>query len=481
MDDPTSTKSPSPVQGIKRAQTVDETSRLHRRTSRNSFSNQSPHGSPELRQRRSSTLSDFSINGARRSLQSSTDEILLPTPHNTQLRTKHESHWDSAPLAFALFPAIGGIMFKNGSSVVTDITLLALAAIFLNWSVRIPWTWYHSAQEIRLREEQNNESIAAEDSFEDSGLEPLHEESSAVLEEQPEDVPTANQVPHGVRQLPVHQAAIKELYLHEVFALLSCFLFPVLGAYLLHTIRSQLSRPSEGLVSNYNLTIFLLASELRPMGHLVKLIQSRTLHLQRIVNVNPYASSNSRMIVTAATHEEIVRRLDALEARAFASVEGGIENTGPESSSTGKQSNSIATEVRRSLQPDLDALNRAVRRYEKRAMLQTYQTESKLSELESKINDAISLAAAAATSRHTPHGMLAVLFDWAVATVVLPLQMFATLASLPFRAAVSLIGFGSKERRGPSNQDRSRKAANGKYPANSRPGGDRHQSRILKR
>lgn len=54
--------------------------------------------------------------------------------------SKHESsHWDSAPLAFALLPAVGGMLFTNGSSVVTDIILLGLAAIFLNWSVRLPW------------------------------------------------------------------------------------------------------------------------------------------------------------------------------------------------------------------------------------------------------------------------------------------------------------------------------------------------------
>jgi hypothetical protein len=42
-------------------------------------------------------------------------------------------------LAFALLPALGGMFFKNGSSVITDIMLLGLAAIFLNWSVRLPW------------------------------------------------------------------------------------------------------------------------------------------------------------------------------------------------------------------------------------------------------------------------------------------------------------------------------------------------------
>lgn len=89
--------------------------------------------------RRSSTFSD-SIDGARQSILSSTDDLLLPKVKNLGLGTNHEpSHWHSIPLALALLPALGGLLFHNGSAVVTDITLLGLAAVFLNWSVRLPW------------------------------------------------------------------------------------------------------------------------------------------------------------------------------------------------------------------------------------------------------------------------------------------------------------------------------------------------------
>lgn len=139
-EDPTSAKNATPVPGIKRAQTVDESMRLRRRLSRNAPSDPAMEGVPEIRRRRSSNFSDFSLNEARKNFRNSTDDLLLPTPTHPQLQVKHESsHWDSAPLAFALLPAIGGMLFKNGSSVITDITLLGLAAIFLNWSVRIPW------------------------------------------------------------------------------------------------------------------------------------------------------------------------------------------------------------------------------------------------------------------------------------------------------------------------------------------------------
>ena len=84
------------------------------------------------RHRRSSNLSD--------SIKSSTDNFLLPRATSADLETNHEpSHWHSAPLALALLPAVGGLFFENGGAVVTDLTLLGLAAVFLNWSVRLPW------------------------------------------------------------------------------------------------------------------------------------------------------------------------------------------------------------------------------------------------------------------------------------------------------------------------------------------------------
>ena len=98
-------------------------------------------GTNNLRnQRRNSTLSD-SVSEARNSIRSSTDDILFPraAKRSDVNLTNEESHWHSAPLGLALLPAIAGIFFQNESAVVTDVTLLILAAIFLNWSVRLPW------------------------------------------------------------------------------------------------------------------------------------------------------------------------------------------------------------------------------------------------------------------------------------------------------------------------------------------------------
>jgi len=298
--------------------------------------------------------------------------------------------------------------------------------------------------------------------------------SQAILEEVPEEDEATEPTPKPIRRLPAHEAATNELYTHEILALLSCFLFPLLGAYLLHTIRSQLTRPSEGLVSNYNLTIFLLASELRPMAHLVKLIQSRTLHLQRVVNSNPYDTVNGKAVGDV---KDLMRRLEDLEARnSIAETSQGSEPT-----LTGKQSAVLTTEVRRTLQPDLDALNRAVRRYEKRATLQAFQTESRLHELEARLSDAISLAAAAAKNGQGQRGFTGIILEWIATAIVLPLQAFAVLVNLPFKTFMAIFNFGKKKVRGQQPpSERGRKATNGKYPSQARVG-EKMQGRATKR
>jgi len=102
------------------------------------------HPTPTLPQRRSSVFSEYSIDEARHSIRSSTDNLLRPGGNDMEklLSSEAPSHWHSAPLVFAILPAIGGLLFQNGSAVVTDILLLGLGSMFLNWCVRSPWYDY---------------------------------------------------------------------------------------------------------------------------------------------------------------------------------------------------------------------------------------------------------------------------------------------------------------------------------------------------
>lgn len=223
-------------------------------------------------------------------------------------------------------------------------------------------------------------------------------------------------------------AAQKELQMHEILALLACFLFPVVGAWLLHAIRAQLSRPSEGLVSNYNLTIFLLASEIRPLSHLVKLIQARTLHLQRVV-ASGILDDNE---IDTSKVLDIAKRLEELEAHVVDTAEDAQKKTDGSSERTLVQATS---DMRKTIQPELDALNRAVRRYEKRTTISALQTEARLQELELRLKDVVVLAAAAQrNAENAPRNFILILMNWLCGAVVLPIQYVGVLLSLPSRS-----------------------------------------------
>lgn len=231
------------------------------------------------------------------------------------------------------------------------------------------------------------------------------------------------EAPVGKRQR-AQRRAVGRLYLHEVAALASCFLFPVMAAGLLHKIRDQLTRPSEGLVSNYNLTIFLLAAEIRPLGQLMKLFQARTLHLQRVVASHPYRSARQRRQSppSEAPSEDVLRRLERLESRT-------MENAG------------AAGEVRKAVQPELDALRRAVRQYEKRTAMLALQTDTRLGALDTRINDAVVLAAEAAKGGAAQPSFIGWVVGWIVEAVMVPPNAILTLVAWPVRATSRFLGW----------------------------------------
>ena len=221
--------------------------------------------------------------------------------------------------------------------------------------------------------------------------------------------------------------------MHELLALAACFICPAVGAWLLHNIRGQLSRPSEGLVSNYNLTIFLLASELRPVSHLIRLVQARTLHLQRTIAFNPQLHPNNS--ISPSTIQDLQTRLKELETH--------VADTTLNGSPTKSPTPDLMMQVRKSLQPDLDALNRAVRRYEKRMTVLSIQTDSRLQELEKRMTDAITLAAAAERSTQAGRQRKGLTFfwviDWAATMALLPLQVTWSAITIPGRVIGSVM------------------------------------------
>ncbi|KAL6692639.1 hypothetical protein J3F84DRAFT_103690 [Trichoderma pleuroticola] len=454
-----------PGHSIRRVKTLDEPSMRSGSMSRHFSSDSSSEAPP----RRSSNFSDYSLNEAR--------DILNPRPH---ANGEQLSHHDSSPLAslslaFALLPAVAGVLFQNGTSVVTDIMLLGLAAIFLHWSVTQPWQWYHAAQEVRTFEEQSISISLESDSDLDSQAKAPS--TSTPLDDVPEEregdkADDTNSVKKEMREKVVteqQQAALKELYRHESLALASCFVLPMLSAYLLHYIRGQLSRPSEGLVSNFNLTIFLMAAELRVLSHIITLVQSRTLHLQKIVQDSPFG----QRVGTETLLEEMLRRLERLET--LSTSQGNV--IAGHGESLGTTTATVSRDVRNSIQPELDALNRAVRRYEKKATLLQLQTEARFSQMHARLEDAISLAAAAAKDSKRRQNLLPWAWKWIVTAATFPFKVFLEILALPLKP---IVAFANRNKQ-PSANLRAPRSKPGKPPVSVKYNGDRVPPRIIKR
>lgn len=229
------------------------------------------------------------------------------------------------------------------------------------------------------------------------------------------------------------QRAGNELRVHELLALIACLVFPALGAWLLHAIRSQLTRPSESLISDYNLTIFLLASEVRPLRHLIKLVQRRTLFLQNTIRTNAEAKSTENNPLIG----DLVARLEDMEARMANTIlqSTHAEATGPPADELINQASSRANEeLRKTMQPEVDALNRAMRRYEKRTTTAAIQVETRLQELEKRLQDVVILAAATQRNADKHAGKYAaVLANWISACIVVPAQFAFHVLTWPQR------------------------------------------------
>ncbi|KAK4069939.1 uncharacterized protein Triagg1_6734 [Trichoderma aggressivum f. europaeum] len=454
-----------PGHSIRRVKTLDEPSMRSGSMSRHFSSDSSSEAPP----RRSSNFSDYSLNEAR--------DILNPRPH----AQGEQSHHDSSPLAslslaFALLPAIAGVLFQNGTSVVTDIMLLGLAAIFLHWSVTQPWQWYHAAQKVRTFEEQSINIALESDSELDSQAKAPS--TSTPLGDVPEEregdeADDSNSEKRETREKVVteqQQAALKELYRHESLALASCFVLPMFSAYLLHYIRGQLSRPSEGLVSNFNLTIFLMAAELRVLSHIITLVQSRTLHLQKIVQDSPF----SQQAGTETLLEEMLRRLERLET--LSTSQGNV--IAGHGESLGTTTATVGRDVRNAIQPELDALNRAVRRYEKKATLLQLQTEARFSQMHARLEDAISLAAAAAKQSNQRQNLLPWAWKWIVTAATFPFKVFLEILALPLKP---IVAFANRNKQPSANLRAPRSSKPGKPPVSVKYNGDRVPPRIIKR
>lgn len=206
------------------------------------------------------------------------------------------------------------------------------------------------------------------------------------------------------------------------------------------------------------------------------MVQTRTLHLQRTVATNPHLPPQSSPSASALT--DISTRLAELESHIADTTANGNTSKLP-------PSQDLTVQIRKNLQPDLDALNRAVRRYEKKATLLAMQTESRLVDLEKRMTDAITLAAAAErtsqSNRQRSGSGISLLFDYVATVAMLPIRLAWGSVTLPGRVVAGMLGqvegyMGRKIRRelrtagrgdgrGSSGSERRRTSARGQKKA----------------
>lgn len=308
-----------------------------------------------------------------------------------------------------MLPAVGGIFFHNGSAVVTDMMLLLLVAVFLHWLVKFPWEWYNSSQ-----------VLVCEDEADEIG----RAEAGGGAEAGDGDGGGDGGGDDGA----VRRAARQEMSRHETTALACCFLGPLLGGWILHAVRAQLSRPSEGLVSDFNLTVFVLAAELRPMAQVIKLVRQRTIHLQRLAARAPVGRVQLVESKVEALEAE-VRDLARLTRR-MAGREGDLDALNRGFARGGATEESGGGRER-------DRANRqtgAVRRYERKEALQSAQTETRILEINHRLALTAASARAAQQQRYRCDTLSAALLDYACGVMTVPFSIAWKLVSLPLRA-----------------------------------------------
>ena len=261
--------------------------------------------------------------------------------------------------------------------------------------------------------------------------------TSAIVSEDEDETPTPSQ--HHPEQEPQIdteiEAAAMSLRRTELLALTCCVLSPLIGGYLLHYIREFLSRPSEGLVSTFNITLFVMAAELRPAMKLMEMIKQRSLHLQKIVHKDMLeASANNPTPVNIEPLNHRVLELENVieELRmSLVRVQGGREE--------------VVTGVREGVRADVEALNRilshtnwliigAVRRYEKSFALHRAHTEDRINLLSSRVND---LSLLVSDSSQHSQGIVNVIFTIPEAIIHI-IRNLLSLPGLLFKRALKI-------------------------------------------
>ncbi|KAF9407639.1 hypothetical protein BGZ94_002619 [Podila epigama] len=232
----------------------------------------------------------------------------------------------SWPILFAVVPPLGALVFGK-SDIWSDILTLALIAFFLYNIIKVPWELYYAARTRRV--------ILSSVSVHAAPLDP-------VLEKRRQD-------------------AAASLRRQEFFSLLLVLASPFLGGYTLQYLKTFFSS-YEDYLSALNIELFIIASGIRPLTHLVSLLKARALHLQEQVHYPDTEVENLQRKVAAIEGELTQLR------RAFATKREVLQ-------------------VQDSVEPTLHQLTKQIKRHDKKETLLRSYTEERFAAVDEKLRE----------------------------------------------------------------------------------------------
>jgi len=157
--------------------------------------------------------------------------------------------WHHLPLALVALPPLLSIIHGRAENW-SDAILLLLVAFYLYQLVKVPWEMYYASTSRKVLPS-----------------------TMSTVEEEEED-------PVLVRQRLESSTILRR---NELLSLLTTFLVPCLGAYLLNYIRGLLSDP-ERYVNDSLIQMFMIATSVKPFLHAVKLLKRQSLYHQELVH-----------------------------------------------------------------------------------------------------------------------------------------------------------------------------------------------------
>ncbi|KAG0270568.1 hypothetical protein DFQ27_004280 [Actinomortierella ambigua] len=295
-------------------------------------------GAPRPKTRTTSSASSQSSGsssgapGSRRQHQHQQHQHQQHQYGNERQRAAAEAHDHSGgvhswPILFAIIPPLGALIFDN-SAIWSDILTLSLIAFFLYNIIKVPWELYYAARTRRVLLSSVSSNVGTQD---------------PVLEMR-------------------RQVAARSLRRQEFFSLILVLSSPFLGGYTLRYLKTFFSS-YENYLSALNIELFIIASAIRPLTHLVSLLKARALHLQDQVH---YPSTDvevlKRRVATMETELNQLRRLVATKRE-------------------------VLMEVQDNFEPTLLQLTKQIKRHDKREVLLRSYTEERFAQVEEKLRE----------------------------------------------------------------------------------------------